>query len=376
MERLALDNNVRLPQLGIETQLVLRQPTHLDDDEKSGKDLLKGNKKDEDDDDEEEDDEEDDDEEDDDEEDDDEKDDDEEDDDEEDDEKDDDEKDDDEKDDDETDDDEEDDDGETQEDTGQVVPGRRTNLVTSRSLQAIAAPARAVKQNTTLTKLTVTIADDVDIQTMIARRDNFLRWMQDAKAKSKRYNRSVRIEFTAEDMIQIPNFFFDQIMGVGGVSHLSSLIGYYSHHGKGNPDKGVGMRAEELATDDVSRPEIVRRFFGRVSQQQALSHSNSTLFKMLRQNILNVDVLNHLNTMRDLAQKRDPELCEYLDQVDEKPDIGKGYASCLINHLSHSLGLTKNAFDALTQTAQAPHALVTEFGPGVLCLLPKGAATK
>jgi hypothetical protein len=82
-------------------------------------------------------------------------------------------------------------------------------------------------------------------------------------------------------MIAIPNFFFDQIIEVGGVGHLASLISYYSHHPKDEADRGVGIRADDLFTDNVNRPQIIRDFFGKVARQQALTHRNMTLFKML-----------------------------------------------------------------------------------------------
>jgi hypothetical protein len=257
-------------------------------------------------------------------------------------------------------------------------PLTRSLVTSSQSLQAVAAPSQAVtktkgKKATALTKLTVSIADSVSIQEMQLRRDQFRLWMRKADAKSLQQNRTLPIQFTPENMIAIPNFFFDQVMGVGGVSHLASLISYYSHHPKNEADRGVGMRADELSLD-LERPQIIREFFGKIARQQSLIPRNMTLYKMLHQNIVNIDVLNHLNQMKTMARTRDPELVQYLEKIQETPDIGKGLTSCLINHLMKSLELNKNAFDSLTQSAQGPHALVMEFGAGILCLLPKGAA--
>jgi hypothetical protein len=277
-------------------------------------------------------------------------------------------------------DDEEDDDEMNNEDISDAQGGTRPftrGLLTSQTLRAIAPPSPAAsktkgKKATTLTKLTVSIADSVSIEEMRLRRDQFRLWMRKADAKSLQQNRALPIEFTRENTIAIPNFFFDQVMGVGGISHLASLISYYSHHPLHEADRGVGMRADELSLD-LERPQIIREFFGKIARQQSLIPRNMTLYKMLFQNIVNIDVLNHLNQMKIMARNRDPELARYLEKIQETPNVGKGLTSCLINHLMKSLELDKNAFDSLTQSAQGPHALVMEFGAGILCLLPKGA---
>lgn len=57
--------------------------------------------------------------------------------------------------------------------------------------------------------------------------------MQKARVKAVRQNRQTIIQFSKQDLVSIPNFFFDQIMGAGGPSYLSTLISYYGRHKKG-----------------------------------------------------------------------------------------------------------------------------------------------
>ena len=182
--------------------------------------------------------------------------------------------------------------------------------------------------------------------------------------------------FTAEDMIQILNFFFNKIIKSDSIFHLFSLITYYSSHSEGKSDKDLSMRAECLTINDKFRLKIIYKFFKKVTQQQLLISNNLTLFKMLCQNIINMNVLNHLNCIMRLIQDKNEEICQYLNSINEKSDIRKSYTSCLINYLCHFLGLSKNAFNALIQSTQASYILMIEFKSEVFCLLFKNTAIK
>jgi hypothetical protein len=88
--------------------------------------------------------------------------------------------------------------------------------------------------------------------------------MRKIDVKSRQQNQELPIKFTAKNIIAILNFFFNQIIRVGGVGYLASLISYYSYHPKGKADRGVGIRADDLFTDNVDRPQIIRDFFSKV----------------------------------------------------------------------------------------------------------------
>jgi hypothetical protein len=219
------------------------------------------------------------------------------------------------------------------------------------------------------------IADDVSSSTMKERRDEFYGYLGRVQVKQV-INKTTVIEgFTAEQAIEMTNFFFDRMMGPSGLSHVASLIGYYTTSLPGEPDQGLARRASELAAGD-DKPLAVRHFFGTVSRQQALAQTNSTLFKMLQQNVANMQVLKLLNDLKARAGKRDPELCDYLRRMNQRPGRGKGWTSCLINHLTSTLGISNNAFSSLTATAQGAQCLVAALCEGILCLLPKGGAAK
>ena len=164
-------------------------------------------------------------------------------------------------------------------------------------------------------------------------------------------------------------------MGPRGLSHVVSLVSYYTTSKETEADRGVAMRAYNLTTDDES-PLKLREFFGTVSKQQQLAHTNSTLFKMLHQNVLNLEVLDMLNDLKESIQEPDGELRSYLRAQGEVPTRGRGWSTCLINYLTRVLRLSSNAFSNLTHEAQGAHGLVEEFCPGVLCLLPKGGSYK
>jgi hypothetical protein len=219
------------------------------------------------------------------------------------------------------------------------------------------------------------ITDDVSPSTMKERRDEFHRYLGRVEVKQVINKTTVVEGFTPEQAVELTNFFFDQVMGPSGLSHVAGLISYYTTHQPGEPDQGLAGRASELAAGD-DKPLAVRQFFGTVSRQQALAQSNSTLFKMLQQNVVNLQVLGLLNDLKERVNKKDTELCNYLRRMKEKPGRGKGWTSCLINHLTSTLGISNNAFSSLTAVAQGAQCLVSELCEGVLCLLPKGGAAK
>ena len=72
--------------------------------------------------------------------------------------------------------------------------------------------------------------------------------------------------FIAEQAIRLINFFFNQMIGVGGLSHITSLINYYSATDDDNLDKGLIIRASKLAINN-NKPIILRQFFDTILRQ-------------------------------------------------------------------------------------------------------------
>jgi hypothetical protein len=219
------------------------------------------------------------------------------------------------------------------------------------------------------------ITDDVLPLTMKERRDEFHRYLGRVEVKQVINKTTVVKGFTLKQAVELTNFFFDQIIGPSGLFYITSLISYYTTHQPGDPDQGLAGRASELAAGD-DKLLTVRQFFSTVSWQQALAQSNSTLFKMLQQNVVNLQVLSLLNDLKERVNQKDSELCNYLRRMKEKPGQGKEWTSCLINHLTSTLSILNNAFSSLTVVAQGAQCLVSELCKGVLCLLLKGGAAK
>ncbi len=80
---------------------------------------------------------------------------------------------------------------------------------------------------------------------------------------------------------------------------------------------------------------------------------------MLQQNVINLQLLALLNNLKDCVSRQDPEICDYLKRIREKPGRGKGWTLCLINHLIITLGITSGAFSSLTAAVyvKGPSAL-------------------
>lgn len=69
--------------------------------------------------------------------------------------------------------------------------------------------------------------------------------------------------------------------------------------------------------------EAVSLFYERLGQQQASRHKNSTLFQMLRQNVLAVELLNQFHALQHMVQDEDGTLCQYLRRIGEEPAVGQ-----------------------------------------------------
>ena len=119
-------------------------------------------------------------------------------------------------------------------------------------LDAVQAPVKDLKlpqlKELVLRALTIKLTDDLDIATMLHRRDTFFNWLTRRRFNVLSNNRVIKEGFILEQATLITNVFFDQMMGAGGVSHLANLISYYTTHKKGKADNGLGMRAQELTT--------------------------------------------------------------------------------------------------------------------------------
>ena len=56
--------------------------------------------------------------------------------------------------------------------------------------------------------------------------------------------------FSEQQVIELTNFFFDQIMGPRGLSHVVSLVSYYTTSKETEADRGIVMWVYNLITDD------------------------------------------------------------------------------------------------------------------------------
>ena len=107
-------------------------------------------------------------------------------------------------------------------------------------------------------------------------------------------------------------------------------------------------------------------------KRQELDISSGTLYKNLCRTVANLDVLNQFNMLKNRVYQKDPEICTSLRDHGFRTARGKGWATALIDYLTTSLSISKTAFTNLNNEAAALHCLVTQFGAGVLMLLPKG----
>ena len=103
-------------------------------------------------------------------------------------------------------------------------------------------------------------------------------------------NSPIQGRFTNDQTLELTNFFFDKMMGHGGLHHVQSLIKYYIDGHKNGVDMGLAMRAERMASEDHRLREF-REFYSAVAKQQQLQHNSSTLFSQLLLHVHNLNVI-------------------------------------------------------------------------------------
>ena len=135
------------------------------------------------------------------------------------------------------------------------------------------------------------------------------------------------------------------------------------------------MRAEHLAHSDDELPAM-RRFYRSFSKAQHARSGKANIFAAVRQTILNVDLLEEFNSLKELAQQRDPGLIQHLEVQGFQTSKGVGYQSLVNNYLAERLQITNIALQNACQTALGVHGLVQEFGRGIIVILPSTSMNK
>lgn len=214
------------------------------------------------------------------------------------------------------------------------------------------------------------MTDDIDVAVMNQRRDEFCTWMEMVKAKRRVMNSMQTVRCTTGDRIEMTNFFFDQLMGAGGIFSLSTLLKYYTSRPEGVPDHGLGARPMRLAKD-VSQLPVLCLFYEHLGLQQITTHPNSTLFHKLLANAWSIDLLHQSNALQYMVKERDVTLGQCLRSVGEESGVDKDWMTCLKNYLAKSLYLTTQSFTIVIGSGRYIYTFVQSFGNGILCLLPK-----
>lgn len=148
-----------------------------------------------------------------------------------------------------------------------------------------------------LTTLTIKINNDMSAHEMTTRRDRFFNQISILRWPILVKNQEVSAGLTGEQAVSMINLFFEEMMGNGELNHLHTLIKCITQHEEDAADRGLGMRAENLANDDTL-PALVAEFFNDNARQQQLVHSQGTLFRSLQQNLANVRLVNTINRLK------------------------------------------------------------------------------
>ena len=107
------------------------------------------------------------------------------------------------------------------------------------------------------------IADDILSSVMQKCHNEFYKYL-DSIQISQIVNKDFIVKgFTAEQIIKMINFFFNQIMGLSNLFYIVSLINYYTITQINNLNHDLIRRASELTADN-NKSLAVRYFFDTV----------------------------------------------------------------------------------------------------------------
>ena len=104
-------------------------------------------------------------------------------------------------------------------------------------------------------------------------------------------------------------------------------------------DIGVAVRTERLAVV-AENPFSIRQFFNSFSKAQKARMSSSSVIQHIQQTVASVELLSYFNQLRELVEKHDPGLENFLRAQGLKAERGVGWRTALKKCLADSLQIS------------------------------------
>ena len=148
----------------------------------------------------------------------------------------------------------------------------------------------------------------------------FCRIIKNLQVVGMKSNSRTTLQFKDADIVDITNFFFDDLIGPRGSKRLSTLIETCAIANGEAPDIRSAVRARDAA-NDPSTPEIFRRFFSAYSQAAGQTRSPNEHLEHIRQVKDDLAFLKEYNVLKERAEAKDSTLITFLNdyKIETKP---------------------------------------------------------
>jgi hypothetical protein len=217
----------------------------------------------------------------------------------------------------------------------------------------------------------------VDLQ---KRRDEFykeLEAIEVEKAKGNKKQTAASKKKMLQTVIDVTNFFFNEVMGPGAFQQVASIITDYNARNYNQIGSNAVTRAVYLASINGT-PTVIRSFYTSFANSERFNANSNSNYARLLKSIYDVELYKSFLALHDSVEMRDPSLVQFLESKGLKTAIGRGYRSLVMKYLQKELGFDEERTELQNrfQAGQGLAEVVKHFGEGFLILLPSGTATR
>jgi hypothetical protein len=222
--------------------------------------------------------------------------------------------------------------------------------------------------------------DKITREDLQIRRDQFykkLEAIEVERAKGNKKQAAASKKKILQTVIDVTNFFFDEVMGPDSFKRVASLIADYNARNYNQIGSNAVTRAVYLASIN-GIPTVVRSFYTSFANAERFNANSSNNYARLLKSIYDVELYKSFLSLHYSVEMRDPSLVQFLESKGLKTAIGRGYRSLVMKYLQRELGFDEERAELQNrfQAGQGLAQVVKHSSEGVLILLPPGTETR